>query len=235
MFFVDLIDDPPPLPRLLLAQPSTLPTHHLLGNHCLDVPKAHIMTRLRIPATPPTAYYTAPLAPGWRLVVLDTTEMSGHSQAEPGSVAEREAAEYLAAHPLNDDNPQSSDWNGGCTSVQLAWLADVLDAAAAAGERVIVAGHHQAGPGASVRRSHAAWNHAAIRAVLTRPASPVVLYLAGHDHEGGYEAGGGVHWVTVEAMCEAPPGSNAYCVVHCHGDRVEVEGVGSVTSRMLKL
>ena len=125
--------------------------------------------------------------------------------------------------------------HSGCTSVQLAWLADVLDAAAAANERVVVAGHHQAGPGASVRRTHAAWNHAAIRAVLTRPGSPVVLYLAGHDHEGGYAEGGGVHWVTVEAMCEAPPGSNAYAVVTLGQDAVVVEGVGSVTSRVLKL
>jgi hypothetical protein len=30
----------------------------------------------------------------------------------------------------------------------------------------------------------------------------VKLYLAGHDHEGGYAEHAGVHWVTLEAMCE---------------------------------
>lgn len=204
------------------------------------MPKAHVLSRLRVPTQPPVAHYAAPLCPGWRVLVLDTTEMSGHAQDEPDSAAAREAAAWMAAHPLGDDNPQASPWNGGLTAAQLAWARDQVAAAAAAGDRVLVAAHHQAGPGAAVRRTHAAWNHDAIFDALTAPTadgapSPVALYLAGHDHEGGYAAAGGVHWVTVEAMCEAPTGSNAYAVLHFYGDRVEVEGVGSVTSRVLKL
>lgn len=212
----------------------------MLGNHCLDLPKADVMARLRVPSPPPTAHYSAPLAPGWRLLVLDTTEMSGHAQDDAGTPAATEAAAWLASHPLGEANPQASPWNGGITQAQLAWLRDQIAQAAAAGDRVVVAAHHQAGPGPSVRRTHAAWNHGAIFDAITaaqpdgRP-SPVALYLAGHDHEGGYEHTGGVHWVTLEAMCEAPTGSNAYAVLHFFDDRIEVEGVGSVTNRVLKL
>jgi len=215
---------------LLPSQPPDLPVHHVLGNHCLDLPKAAVLARLRAPAA---GRYTVPLAPGWRLVGLDTTEMSGHSQEGPESAAAKEAAAFLAARPLSDDHPQMSPWNGGVGAGQLAWLQDELVAAAAAGDRVVVAGHHQAGPGAAARRSHAAWNHDAIYAALEN--SPARLYLAGHDHEGGYAAAGGVHWLTLEAICEAPPGSNAYAVLHFYGDRVVVEGVGAAVSRELAL
>jgi hypothetical protein len=49
---------------------------------------------------------------------------------------------------MSEENPQMSDWNGGLTRRQLRWLAEELRAADAAGEKVIVASHHQTGPGA---------------------------------------------------------------------------------------
>ena len=65
----------PPLPQ------GATPAYHVVGNHCLSVPRAALLSRLRLPAS----YYAAPLAPGWRLIVLDTTEMSGHSGYPPDS------------------------------------------------------------------------------------------------------------------------------------------------------
>ena len=49
--------------------------HHAIGNHCLSVDRQHLRQRLGIPES----YYTVQLASAWRLIVLDTTEMSGHS------------------------------------------------------------------------------------------------------------------------------------------------------------
>ena len=51
--------------------------HHAIGNHCLRVGRARLLSRLQIPEP---GYYSADLAPGWALVVLDTTEMSEHSR-----------------------------------------------------------------------------------------------------------------------------------------------------------
>ena len=65
---------------------------------------------------------------------------------------------------------------------------------------MIVAAHHQACKGAA-RPTHLAWNWREIRAALVASKS-AKLYLAGHDHMGGYVEDSGVHWVTVEAMLE---------------------------------
>ena len=288
-----------------------VPVYHVLGNHCLDLPKRRVTERLSFPpsallpqrssngddntaaaaatadveekkpaasddaadlSSAPPACYSVPLHPGWRLVALDTTEMSGHAQDSGDSARARAAREYLAAYPLTEgegsENPQMSPWNGGPGAEQVAWLRGELQRAAESGERVVVAGHHQVGPGRSVRRTHAAWNWREVSEVVTAgklkggvevdapdasgPApppssspsssspsssskSPAVLYLAGHDHTGGYERAGGVHFLTLEAIVEAPPGSNAFAVLDFFDDRIVVRGFGSATSRVLDL
>lgn len=58
---------------------------------------------------------------------------------------------------MSDDDPQMSSWNGGITQRQLRWLQHELAAADVAGERVLVASHHQLGHGAA-RATHMAWN-----------------------------------------------------------------------------
>lgn len=246
--------------------PPDLPVYHVLGNHCLDLPRDDVLARLRFPLAADhedeeekgggggfkdasgrprrVAHYCVPLAPGWRLIALDTTELSGHTQAGPAAVAE--SAAYLAAHPLSEAEPQMSLWNGGIGGSQATWLAAQLRVAKAVGDRVIVAGHHQAGPDAAVRRTHAAWNWEAIAGLVSGDRvglapdatggvvpSSALIYLAGHDHCGGYAHAGGVHWVTLEALVEAPPGSNAWAVLDVYPDRAEVRGRGSVTSRVL--
>jgi hypothetical protein len=53
---------------------------------------------------------------------------------------------------------------------------------------------------------------------------------------GGYaELAPGRHFVTLEAVLEAPAGSNAYGTVRVYADRVEVEGAGQLTSRSLSV
>lgn len=63
-----------------------------------------------------------------------------------------------------------------------------------------MAAHHQAGKG-SARDTHLAWNWRQIQATLA-DAGCVKLYMAGHDHMGGYTQDKGVHWLTAEAVLE---------------------------------
>lgn len=138
----------------------------------------------------------------------------------------------MAAHPLGPENPQMASWNGGITRCQLEWLRRELAEAEAAGERVIVASHHQVGEGAC-RPTHAAWNWRQIQAALLASPAPR-LALAGHDHVGGYSRLGSCHFVTLEALLEAPEGGTAYAVVDVHdGGRLAIRGAGCVTSREL--
>ena len=77
-----------------------------------------------------------------------------------------------------------------------------------------------------------------MRALLLSPqallASPAFrIALAGHDHLGGYACIDGRHFVTLEALLEAPAGGNAWAVLSVFADRLELAGHGSVTSRSL--
>lgn len=210
---------------------GSFPQHYVLGNHCLAAGRPTLISRLGIPTS---GYYSVPLATGWRLIVLDTTEMSGHSEYPPGSSQYTEAREYEAAHPLNDENPQMSPWNGGITKSQFDWLKLQLSEAEQNGERVFVAAHHQVGLGAA-RATHMAWNWKEIQDVLLESPS-FALLLAGHDHLGGYaELGNKKHFVTIEALLEVPEDSNAYAIAKVYRDRIEIEGFGTVTSRQLAL
>ena len=79
-----------------------------------------------------------------------------------------------------------------------------------------------------------AWNWRAIQPVLL--SSPAfVAFFAGHDHMGGYCCIDGRHFVTLEAMLEAPLGGNAYAFVSCRNGQLHIHGRGSVTSRTLRL
>jgi hypothetical protein len=56
-----------------IMQAEKLPVHHVVGNHCLAVGRAALLPRLGVEGA--TAYRTIPIAPGWRLIILDTTVM----------------------------------------------------------------------------------------------------------------------------------------------------------------
>ena len=76
-------------------------------------------------------------------------------------------------------------------------------------------------------------------AACPRPSAPdpprlsPQLALAGHDHLGGYASIQGRHFCTLEALLESPPDGNAYALLHLYPDRLVIEGIGTVTSRVL--
>ena len=60
-----------PQPQLLVMQAGSLAVHHVVGNHCLTVGRPELLRRLAIEGD--VAYRAVQVAPGWRLVILDTT------------------------------------------------------------------------------------------------------------------------------------------------------------------
>jgi len=201
-----------------------VPMHHVLGNHCLAVPRENLLPRLDV-----TLPYRSFAKGGWRFLILDSLDVStcgwpvGHER-------HTQAGNWMATHP-SEQYPNSKPWNGALGNQQVAWLLGQLDEAESAGEHVVVFSHlpaSEAGadPGALI------WNHLEINALLEASGS-VVAYVAGHDHAGGYGVVNGVHHLTLQAMCDAPEGSNAYAIVEVWPDRLEVQGVGEVPSRTL--
>lgn len=208
---------------------ASIPVHHVVGNHCLSVPRQALLGRLGMPAS----YYHVSIAPGWGLVALDTTEMSPHSGYSEDTWQAAETRAFQAAHPMSDDFPHMHDWNGGLTSRQLQWLEDTLNKAQSEGEKILVVCHHPLGRGSSPDE-YLAWNHEEVVDLLTRH-SCVKAVLHGHYHPGGYCCLKGVHYITVEGLLEAPVGSNAFGFITVSGDVMTVEGHGVMTPRELRL
>ena len=107
----------------------------------------------------------------------------------------------LALHLCSPPNlAESSEKLVATALATYRWLQEQLRQASETGSQVIVAAHHQAGRGGA-RDTHLAWNWRDIKETLTH-AGCVKLYMAGHDHMGGYSFDGGIHWLTVEALLE---------------------------------
>lgn len=69
------------------------------------------------------------------------------SECSQESALGQETVAYTQQHPLAEQEPQMTGWNGGISKQQFAWLADQLKQATADHERVIIACHHQLGQG----------------------------------------------------------------------------------------
>lgn len=225
--------------RVLREGAGSIPVHHCLGNHDLNVPRDECLLALGGPDHRPP-YYSVKLPRGWRLIVLDTTDVNPR-YADVGSEAQAACEAYVRDASRYGDAPLKP-WGGGVGPAQFEWLSSELDAAVAAKERVIVASHVALSPTAA-RPGMAAWNAPDVsRALEACPA--VALCLAGHDHPGGYgrtlvtnpEDGlhtfGRVHFVTLEAMLEAP--ETSYAVLEVYEHEAIVRGIGSATTRRLR-
>jgi len=134
-------------------------------------------------------------------VVLDSMDLS--LQWPEGSDKYREAHEFLRLHPLGSEGePQMQAWNGGVGAQQRQWLRGCLGHAAGEQERVILALHHPLAPGSTPQKL-LAWNFRELLALVS-DFPCVALVLCGHHHPGGYAQLGDTHFVTVEAILEAP-------------------------------
>ena len=57
----------------------------------------------------------------------------------------------------------------------------------------------------------------------------VLGYIAGHCHEGGYIYDQNrIHHLTLQAIVECEPDSNAFATVHVYDDHLLIEGQGKI-------
>eukprot|EP00967_Tisochrysis_lutea_P049584 scaffold60763_cov33-Tisochrysis_lutea.AAC.2 len=216
--------------RLVMAQFGRLkcPVYHTVGNHCLKFLSREALL-LALKAN--SSYYAVDLHSGWRLLVLDTTELSTHAGWPAGSPQEVETNAFLNAHR---NQVRMKRWNGGTREEQTQWLRSQLERAEIDGARVIVASHHPLAQG-SCRETHRCWNGDELAAICA--ASPAfVLALAGHDHPGGFVIYRDRPFVTLEGMLEAKEDSNSYAIMRVYEDKIAIDGVGTgVTCRLVSV
>ncbi|CAL5004737.1 unnamed protein product [Urochloa decumbens] len=252
--FGDIVDGTCPRDRSLPAVRAVArefeafrggPAYHMLGNHCLyNLPRADLVSELRMPSPPGVAYYHFSPYPGYRFVVLDAYDFSAVGRPRDHPVAAAARAFLEARNPNADKNSpaglQGTDrrfvmFNGGVGGAQLRWLDGVLRGAARRQEKAVVCSHLPVHPRAA---SHTGlmWNYEEVMAVVRRHGDCVVACLAGHDHKGGYAVDDrGVHHRTLEAALECPPGTDAFGRVDVYPNRLSLVGSDRMASTEMLL
>lgn len=147
--------------------------YHCIGNHCRQLPISILQRAMRLK----TPYYSFCPTSGWRNIVLNAAELSGMV------VGQTEKERSALSKIVEEEKRGVHHFHGAIGQTQLGWLAQQLDEARAAREYVIIFSHYPLADEAA-RSSHVLANTKAVRSIIERPGSPVVLCLAGHDHLG---------------------------------------------------
>ncbi len=210
-------------PALAIYRRSRHECLFLPGNHDFLVEPdqiALVHQRLGMPAP----YYSFTRA-GIRFVVIDGCEESLFATvADP----ESQARAHARLEALKESGAVNAmDWNAGISQRQFAWIAGQLEAARAAGQKVIVMGHYPLHPATD----HCLWDADVLTDLLA--SSPQVLaYLCGHDHRGGLGRAGSCWFVNFKGMVDTAS-ENAFALVDLYADGLEIRGFGREVSRAL--
>ena len=198
---------------------------HVIGNHCLEVPREQLLPRLGL-----TEGHYSFACNGWRFIVVDALAFSVCGIQEVDPIC-RKAAKWLEQNAGAADFPNAQPWNGSLGVMQRSWLRRELAAAGANGEHAVIFSHLPVLASASTAQ-HLLWDHDKVFAILDEfPA--FTAWINGHDHAGGFAERKGRSFVTIPAMVEADPETNAYAVCTIFPDRIEIDGVGNVPSRTI--
>lgn len=172
----------------------------------------------------PSEYYVVKKA-GWRLLMLNTNELSSYANVK-GTWKEAEF-DSLALNTRKTDSKNAEPYNGGLSSRQMEWLKRNLKQAASRNEKVIIFSHHPF----SCADGLEALNGKAVIGLVSR-FSCVKALIAGHHHTGGYCEESGIPSVIIEGMVETEH-DNAWGVVELYDNRILIKGEGRMTSRTI--
>lgn len=203
-----------------------LQKYFVMGNHDFadteeNVEKTRKALGLGLPS-----YYSFDRG-NWRFVAADSNTLGAYfkPKQEPlkseAEAAMRTAVEAKASY--------AKSWNGGIDKAQFAWLKSLLERSEAEGKKVLIFAHTPARP----IGPHIAINTGEIVSFLAKHPC-VKAYVNGHDHRGGYEEAGGVHYLTVSGLVETADIAS-YAILELYADRIEVLGHGNTPSRKLAL
>lgn len=212
---------------LLTLSPLQTPLLHVLGNHCLSAGRSHLLHRLKLDNT----YYVHDLSHKWRLIVLDTVDISvDHDDEQVRSIAQ----EYLDKHA---GSPNALSCNGGLSSKQSAWLERTLQETRQNGMWAIVCAHiplHLSTE--SVSSPHlVVWDADVVTGLVDRFSDVVKAYFCGHYHQGDYAFRNDIHYVTFKAMLDSQHEDGAWAIAELYDDGIQIQGHGEERSRRFAL
>lgn len=175
--------------------------------------------------------------PGWRFVFLDSYDVSliGASNPENNQLARDLLAQNnpnnlsLSGTWFNNLPREKKRWvpyNGGIGQKQLDWFSRVLSLSRDNSERVVVFCHQ---PVYSPERPQSlVWNSEQLLSIV-RDSGNVVMWVAGHDHNGCYNRDvSGVHHLVVPAPIECDEGQVAFGSIDIYNDKLQLKWTGKL-------
>eukprot|EP00299_Pterocystis_sp_00344_P015325 c7645_g1_i1.p1 GENE.c7645_g1_i1~~c7645_g1_i1.p1 ORF type:complete len:326 (-),score=58.84 c7645_g1_i1:24-1001(-) len=205
---------------------SSLSPIHVVGNHCLELGRNQLISRLYGDVSAST-FGEHSLGEGWVLLRLDTTDFGVSGSPEYHQLAR----EWLKS---NEHKDNCYAWNSTCGPKQMDWLRTRCAELRKSGKRAIVVGHHPISAAAS-SASHISWDAFDLAGLFREYSDVIRLYLSGHYHPGGYSFEDKVHHVTIESVLEGPVGHNCFGILEIFENVILITGHGSVQTRTLKL
>lgn len=220
----DLANAKPVLDVLATAH---APVRHVLGNHDFSAEEIEsgysavpdVMSTLGLS----DRYYSFDV-PGWRMIVLDTNEF-GIIEHPPDSPEGRPGAELLDSLG-RAGRVNAKPWNGTIGTQQREWLMQTVRTASEEGRQSAILAHHPVLP---VHHDNLL-DDQDMKDWLTG-LDGLKIWLSGHQHAGGYDWHGGIHFLTLRGMVQAH--TNAYAVITVYPDRIQVDGHDREPSRSL--
>jgi predicted phosphodiesterase len=160
------------------------PLEHVVGNHCLALPRPELQRRLGLPRAQRILEVQ-----GRRIALLDSLAVSLYDKnLDPQDLEEAHSALALGQAA---GEPWAVDWNGALGERQREWLRREL-----LGPRRpdLFLCHHPIYPSAA-RARFLAWDHQEVLALLGQNPAEPVTWISGHDHQGGRALdGANLHW-----------------------------------------
>jgi predicted phosphodiesterase len=197
--------------------------HFLLGNHDFGVAPEYL-EKVAERVCMPAAYYSFQRH-DFRFIVLNGNEVS--TFAPPEGHAFRTLGRERLAALLAAGVDNAHEWNASLSDEQFTWLANEIEQAKAADEKVIVMNHFPVHPPCE----HDMWDRERIVELLSSQDN-VVAYLNGHNHVGNYGKLGGCHFVNFKGVVDTE-NENTFAIVDVYSDRMEIRGFGREDSRTL--
>ena len=209
---------------------------HIWGNHELtafnrnELNKTILNTSNLLHQNSEANYYYYDLSDRLRIICLDEYEFSIFGFEKNDSIF-KQATAFLHDKSLlikNSNDPNITKYmnrflmyNGAISNLQLIWLKDQLEFCDKTNKKVILAGHiplmSETSDGCAV------WNSEEIMDLLWSFDNLVLVYLAGHYHDGGYYLDKkNIHHLTLNGMLETPPKSdNSFVTVYVYENQIE--------------
>ena len=199
------------------------PIRHLFGNHDFDVldeQKEKVPGQMDLEKR-----YSFLDKGGFRLVFLDTTDVSTYAHALRDDRTFEAVRQMTALE--QQGRPHAHPWNSAIGSGQMTWLKATCGEAADKGLKVVLFAHHPVYPA----NTHNLWNDAEMMA-FAEANRAVVAWINGHNHQGNFGVKAGVPYVTLQGMVETAD-TTAYAFADLHADRIILKGVGRIPPREL--